>query len=84
MPAWPALLDYWLGTPAPDDAGARMEAISFYQTASYLYEHDLYRALSAEEFRQYAEEGRTAALSAAVLAKRAAPGGAVAMTRASR
>jgi arylsulfatase A-like enzyme len=84
-----AMYRYQLGsnalTPAPDDALARTEAISFYQTASYLYEHDLYRALSPEEFQHYAEEGsRAASAAAAALAKHPAPAGTVALTRATR
>ena len=34
-----------------------MEAISFYQGASYLYEHNLYRALSPDEFVHYSQLG---------------------------
>jgi phosphoglycerol transferase MdoB-like AlkP superfamily enzyme len=84
-----AMYRYQLGsnalTPAPDDALARSEAISFYQTASYLYEHDLYRALSPEEFQRYADEGSKAAAAAAALAKHVMPtGGPVALTRATR
>lgn len=45
-------------TPVATDEAARESAISFYQTASYLYEHDDYRALSPAEFERFASEGR--------------------------
>ena len=48
-------------TPALDNSGLREAAIGFYQTASYLYEHDLYRALSPEEFRHFTTAGQQAA-----------------------
>lgn len=44
-------------TPVADSAYGTMEAISFYQGASYLYEHGLYRSLSAEEFTRYTHLG---------------------------
>ncbi|HWA24963.1 MAG TPA: sulfatase-like hydrolase/transferase [Lacunisphaera sp.] len=44
-------------TPAAETAYGSMEAISFYQGASYLYEHNLYRALSAEEYKRYSHLG---------------------------
>ncbi len=44
-------------TPVADSSYSSMEAISFYQGASYLYEHNLYRALSAEEFTKYSHLG---------------------------
>jgi phosphoglycerol transferase MdoB-like AlkP superfamily enzyme len=44
-------------TPAPDSDYGTAEAISFYQAASYLYKNNLYRALSAEEFIRYAQQG---------------------------
>lgn len=34
------------------------ETISYYQVASYLYTHGLYRALTPLEFNQYVEQGR--------------------------
>ncbi|WP_438479148.1 LTA synthase family protein [Oleiharenicola lentus] len=37
-------------TPVADSAYAVSEAICYYQTASYLYQHGLYRALPADEF----------------------------------
>ncbi|MBI2496440.1 MAG: sulfatase-like hydrolase/transferase [Opitutae bacterium] len=40
-------------TPVADNAYGTLEAISYYQGASYLYKHNLYRALSAEEFTHY-------------------------------
>ncbi len=49
-------------TPALDNAEARASAISFYETASYLYEHDLYRGLSPDEFKRFADEGQRAVL----------------------
>jgi len=56
-----AMYHYQLGssvlTPMPDDPEERDEAIGYYQTASYLYEHGLYRALTAEEYQRYAEQG---------------------------
>jgi hypothetical protein len=56
-----AFYRYQLGsvalTPAPDDMSERDEAVSFYQSASYLYQHDLYRALTPEEFTRYAQLG---------------------------
>jgi hypothetical protein len=45
-------------TPVAPSAYAQNEAISYYQTASYLYSHGLYRALTAEEFQQYTTLGR--------------------------
>ena len=68
-------------TPMPDDKAGRDEAIGFYQTASYLYEHGLYRALSPDEFQRYAAEGRRAAT--AVVAQRTTPP-AIAAARATR
>jgi phosphoglycerol transferase MdoB-like AlkP superfamily enzyme len=44
-------------TPEAASATRSLEAISFYQGASYLYEHNLYRALSAEEFERYTRQG---------------------------
>jgi phosphoglycerol transferase MdoB-like AlkP superfamily enzyme len=44
-------------TPAPDSDYGLREAISFYQSASYLYKQDRYRALSAEEFTRYSQLG---------------------------
>lgn len=37
-------------TVQPMDKAFLNDTVSYYQTASYLYEHNLYRALSAEEF----------------------------------
>jgi len=37
------------------------ETISYYEVASYLYTHGLYKALSADEFRLYMNMGRTLA-----------------------
>jgi len=42
-------------TPRPTDEEFRAEAISYYQAASYLYDHNLYRALSADEFARYTQ-----------------------------
>ncbi len=44
--------------PAPHDEAAAREAIAYYQTASHLYQHGLYRALTPGEFRHYAGIGR--------------------------
>ena len=44
-------------TPVVDNNYSSMEAISFYQGASYLYEHGLYRALTPEEFTRYTQAG---------------------------
>jgi len=44
-------------TPVADSAYGSLEAISFYQGASYLYEHNLYRALTDEEFARYTVVG---------------------------
>jgi phosphoglycerol transferase MdoB-like AlkP superfamily enzyme len=59
-----AMYRYQLGssalTPMADDPHERDEAIGFYQTASYLYEHGLYRALTPEEYQHYADQGRRA------------------------
>jgi phosphoglycerol transferase MdoB-like AlkP superfamily enzyme len=51
--------------PMPDDPHEREEAIGFYQTASYLYAHGLYQALTPEEFQRYADEGARAATALA-------------------
>jgi hypothetical protein len=40
-------------TPRPVVDAFRTEAIGYYQGASYLYEHNLYRALTAEDFARY-------------------------------
>lgn len=64
-----ATYHYQLGssvlTPAPEDKDSRDEAIGFYQTASYLYEHGLYQALTPEEFQRYADEGKRATATVA-------------------
>jgi phosphoglycerol transferase MdoB-like AlkP superfamily enzyme len=44
-------------TPTTESAYGSLEAISFYQGASYLYEKGIYRALSAEEFTRYTHLG---------------------------
>ncbi len=44
-------------TPVADSTVSSMEAISFYQGASYLYEHNLYKALTADEFVRYSQLG---------------------------
>lgn len=44
-------------TPAAESAYGTMEAIAFYQGASYLYEHGLYRALSSDDFAKYTRFG---------------------------
>lgn len=48
-------------TPAEHSDYAEREAISFYQAANYLYQHDLYRELTPDEYRRYtvAGEART-------------------------
>ena len=45
-------------TPVVDNNYSSMEAISFYQGASYLYEHGLYKALTPEEFARYSKAGQ--------------------------
>ncbi len=45
-------------TPAANNDYAVNEAISYYQTASYLYRHGLYRALAAAEFDRLALQAR--------------------------
>jgi len=42
---------------APLEKEFREETISYYQVASYLFRHGLYRALTAPEFAQYMKEG---------------------------
>ncbi len=42
---------------APLEKDSWREAISHYQVASYLYRHDLYHALTPEEFHRYMKEG---------------------------
>jgi len=80
-----AMYRYQLGssalTPMADDPHERDEAIGFYQTASYLYEHGLYRALTPDEYQRFADEGRRAAT--AVAARPSAPV-AIAAARATR
>jgi phosphoglycerol transferase MdoB-like AlkP superfamily enzyme len=44
-------------TPVADTTYSSLEAISFYQGASYLYEHNLYRALTPDEFTRYSQLG---------------------------
>ncbi len=48
-------------TPMPESAYGILGTISFYQSASYLYEHGLYRSLSLEEFERYGRLGEAAA-----------------------
>lgn len=48
-------------TPAEDSDYGSMEAVCFYQGASYLYEHGLYRSLGPEEFERYSRMGEAAA-----------------------
>jgi len=40
-------------TSRPTEAGFRAEAIGYYQAASFLYDHNLYRALTPEENLRY-------------------------------
>ena len=42
----------------PLEMDSWIETISYYQVASYLYKHGLYRALTPREFDQYMEQGR--------------------------
>jgi hypothetical protein len=44
-------------TPIAESAYGTLEAISFYQGASYLYEHGLYRALTTAEFTRSSHLG---------------------------
>ena len=44
-------------TPVTDSAYGSLEAISYYQGASYLYAHGLYRSLSATEFNHFTHLG---------------------------
>jgi len=44
-------------TPLADRTYSSLEAISFYQGASYLYKNNLYRALSPDEFTRYTHQG---------------------------
>jgi phosphoglycerol transferase MdoB-like AlkP superfamily enzyme len=55
-------------TPVAESGYATMEAISFYQGASYLYKHGLYRSLSADEFKTYTHLGEGKAASVKGLA----------------
>jgi phosphoglycerol transferase MdoB-like AlkP superfamily enzyme len=55
-------------TPEAANATRSLEAISFYQGASYLYENNLYRALSAEEFERYTRQGEEHSAGAQALA----------------
>ena len=48
-------------TPTAESVTGTLEAISFYQGASYLYEHGLYRALSDEEFAHFTRLGEETA-----------------------
>jgi len=41
----------------PLEKDSWVETISYYQVASYLYKHGLYRALTTEEFNQYMKKG---------------------------
>jgi phosphoglycerol transferase MdoB-like AlkP superfamily enzyme len=41
----------------PLERDSWLETISYYQTASYLYKHGLYRALADREFAQYLKQG---------------------------
>ena len=81
-----AMYRYQLGssalTPMADDPHERDEAIGFYQTASYLYEHGLYRALTPDEYQRFAAEGHQRATTA--VAARPAARVTVAAARATR
>jgi hypothetical protein len=55
-------------TPIAESGYGTMEAISFYQGASYLYKHGRYRSLSAEEFKRYTHLGEELAASVRGLA----------------
>ena len=46
-------------TPQPTDEAFRAEAISYYQAASYLYDNNLYRALSPDEISRYSQPATT-------------------------
>jgi phosphoglycerol transferase MdoB-like AlkP superfamily enzyme len=54
------------GTLAPvaDSPDTSLQAISFYQGANYLYENNLYRALTPEEFAHYSQLGEAAVAQA--------------------
>lgn len=51
-------------TPVAESAYGTAEAISYYQSASYLYKHRLYRALSPEDFKHYTRIGEARAAGA--------------------
>lgn len=55
-------------TPVADNDYSSLEAISFYQGASYLYKHDRYRALTSEEYARYTQLGEAQAVEAAKVA----------------
>ncbi len=44
-------------TPAPRDEANENAAVSYYQSANYLYTHRLYNALTPEELAQFTAEG---------------------------
>ncbi|OPY07630.1 MAG: Lipoteichoic acid synthase 2 [Syntrophus sp. PtaB.Bin001] len=46
-------------TTAANEKDSLKETISYYQVASYLYKHGLYRALTPLEFDKYMEQGRS-------------------------
>lgn len=48
----------------PLDAEAVTETISYYQVASYLFKHGLYKALTDDEFADYMKQGRAMAAKA--------------------
>lgn len=55
-------------SPQPPPIAFEPEAVAFYQTASYMYRNNLYRALTGEEYERYGRLARapdTAASSAA-------------------
>jgi phosphoglycerol transferase MdoB-like AlkP superfamily enzyme len=56
-------------TPVADSTYSSLEAISFYQGASYLYEHNLYKALTTDEFVRYSQLGEEKAAEKTAVAK---------------
>jgi len=57
-------LDTGLQTRIPRDGYAEHETIAYFQVASYLYEHDLYKALSPAEIAHAASAGEQLAATA--------------------
>jgi phosphoglycerol transferase MdoB-like AlkP superfamily enzyme len=66
-------------TPVAASVYARTEAISYYETANYLYQHGLYRALTPEEYQHYTDIGRNTAPAVAEVFPAGAPAGAVSL-----